>query len=166
MVDPESGAERLPEEVGEIWIGGLSVTAGYWGREEESGRLFRAPLASRGGTFLRTGDLGVLNGAGLLVTGRLKDLIIIRGRNHYPQDIEATAEGYVAGIFKSAALPVEERSTTKTSGDGLYEVYAGVPVVCSTTCAPSSSTAVRDIDAGSAFAPFADSAAGLAGSFF
>src|SRR6185369_15654697 len=72
--------------------------------------------------------------------------------------MEATPEGNADGIFRSAALPVAERSTTKTSGDGLYEVYAGVPVVCSTTRAPSRSTAVSDMAAGSALTAFAESA--------
>ncbi len=82
--------------VGEIWVAGPSVAAGYWDRAAETAETFQATLAGGGGQesgpFLRTGDLGFLAGGELFVTGRLKDLIILRGRNHYPQDLERTAE--------------------------------------------------------------------------
>ena len=82
-----------PNEVGEIWVSGNNVAQGYWNRPEETETTFRAYLADMGeGPFLRTGDLGFLQDGELFVTGRLKDLIIIRGRNHYPQDIELTVE--------------------------------------------------------------------------
>jgi natural product biosynthesis luciferase-like monooxygenase protein len=82
-----------PNEVGEIWVSGNNVAQGYWNRPEETETTFRAYLADTGeGPFLRTGDLGFLQDGELFVTGRLKDLIIIRGRNHYPQDIELTVE--------------------------------------------------------------------------
>jgi amino acid adenylation domain-containing protein len=89
IVYPES-KKRLEEgEIGEIWIQGPSVAQGYWQKEEETERTFRASLADDGaGPFLRTGDLGFLDHGELFITGRLKDLIIIRGRNYYPQDIE------------------------------------------------------------------------------
>ena len=85
---------RLPEgEIGEIWLRGPSVTAGYFGNPEQTARTFRATLADEPGRFyLRTGDLGFLHDGALFMTGRLKDLLIIRGRNHYPQDIEQTVE--------------------------------------------------------------------------
>ncbi|MBI2331934.1 MAG: AMP-binding protein, partial [Chloroflexi bacterium] len=80
-------------QVGEIWVAGPSVAQGYWGLEEESRRTFQAYVADTGeGPFLRTGDLGFLQNGELFVTGRLKDLIIIHGSNHYPQDIELTVE--------------------------------------------------------------------------
>jgi amino acid adenylation domain-containing protein len=88
-VDPESGEER-PE--GEIWIYGPSVARGYWENDEATARDFNAFLPTGEGPFLRTGDLGFLDGGELFVTGRLKDLIILRGRNHYPQDLELTVE--------------------------------------------------------------------------
>ncbi len=82
-----------PDEVGEIWLSGPSVTGGYWGRPEETAQTFGAYLADTGeGPFLRTGDLGFMNNGQLFITGRSKDLIVIRGRNHYPQDIELTVE--------------------------------------------------------------------------
>ena len=81
------------ETIGEIWISGPSVAQGYWHRPEDSEQLFRAKLADNdGGPFLRTGDLGFIHAGQLFVTGRLKDLIIIRGLNYYPQDIERTVE--------------------------------------------------------------------------
>src|SRR5215203_1436512 len=92
IVDPESHAPCPPGIEGEIWVAGPSVAAGYWDRPEETARTFGARLADGEGPFLRTGDLGFLSGGELFVTGRLKDLIILRGRNHYPQDLEWTAE--------------------------------------------------------------------------
>jgi amino acid adenylation domain-containing protein/non-ribosomal peptide synthase protein (TIGR01720 family) len=92
IVEPESGRMRGEDRVGEVWVAGESVAAGYWNRPEETGRSFGARLAETGdGPYLRTGDLGFLHAGELYVTGRLKDLIILRGRNHYPQDIERTA---------------------------------------------------------------------------
>ena len=92
IVDPESGSELPAGQVGEIWVSGGSVAQGYWGKEEESERTFRARLATGEGPFLRTGDLGFVMDGELFVTGRSKDLIIVRGRNHYPHDIEWTVE--------------------------------------------------------------------------
>ena len=93
IVDPETCTQRNEGEIGEIWVGGPSVARGYWDRPEETRESFHAVLADTGeGPFLRTGDLGFVHNQELFVTGRLKDLIIIRGRNHYPQDIELTVE--------------------------------------------------------------------------
>ncbi|HET9227335.1 MAG TPA: amino acid adenylation domain-containing protein, partial [Thermoanaerobaculia bacterium] len=92
VVDPGSRKELPSGSEGEIWIAGPSVAAGYWGNPEATERDFRARLASGQGPFLRTGDLGILSRGELFVTGRIKDLIILRGRNHYPQDIELTAQ--------------------------------------------------------------------------
>ncbi|HYP52501.1 MAG TPA: amino acid adenylation domain-containing protein, partial [Pyrinomonadaceae bacterium] len=93
VVRPETAEECAPGEVGEVWVAGPSVARGYWNRPEETERTFRAALSDAdGGAFLRTGDLGFLRGGELFVTGRLKDLVIVRGVNHYPQDIELTAE--------------------------------------------------------------------------
>jgi amino acid adenylation domain-containing protein len=95
IVDPETGKPCPPERIGEVWIAGPGVAAGYWNRPEETARSFGARLAAPGDIedrFLRTGDLGFLADGELFVTGRLKDLIILRGRNLYPQDVELTAE--------------------------------------------------------------------------
>ncbi|MFL6234775.1 MAG: amino acid adenylation domain-containing protein, partial [Thermoanaerobaculia bacterium] len=106
IADPENGEER-PE--GEIWISGPSVARGYWENEEATARDFHAFLPSGEGPFLRTGDLGFLSGGELYVSGRLKDLIILRGRNHYPQDVELTAERSHPGLLPGggAAFSVE-----------------------------------------------------------
>src|SRR5215213_8957512 len=93
VANPESLASCAPGEVGEIWISGPSVAAGYWNRPEETASVFQAYLSDSGaGPYLRSGDLGFLQSDELFVTGRIKDLIIIRGRNLYPHDLERTVE--------------------------------------------------------------------------
>ena len=93
IVHPELLTACAPDEVGEIWVFGPSVTQGYWNRPEDTERACRAYLKDTGeGPFLRTGDLGFMKDGELFVTGRLKDLIIMSGRKLYPQDIELTAE--------------------------------------------------------------------------
>jgi acyl-CoA synthetase (AMP-forming)/AMP-acid ligase II len=93
IVDPETLLECAEGEVGEIWVASRSVATGYWKRPEETEKCFAARIAgTNDGPFLRTGDLGFLLLGELCVTGRLKDLIIIDGRNHYPQDLERTVE--------------------------------------------------------------------------
>ena len=98
VVHAETGIECGAGVVGEIWIAGGSVAAGYWGREEESASLFGARLAGSTASYLRTGDLGALHQGNLVVTGRLKDLVIVGGRNFYPQDLETAAEHAHASI--------------------------------------------------------------------
>lgn len=94
IIDPEMLAPCADGQVGEIWVAGPSVARGYWGRELESESQFRATAAGDGErSYLRTGDLGFMREGELFITGRSKDLIIIDGRNHYPQDIELTVEG-------------------------------------------------------------------------
>jgi len=78
--------------IGEVWLSGPNVAAGYWGDPERTAEVFGARLADGTGPWLRTGDLGALYDGELYLTGRLKDLIIVDGRNHYPEDIEATVE--------------------------------------------------------------------------
>ncbi len=96
VVEPASSTECAPGGVGEVWVAGASVAHGYWHREwrheRESGETFGARLADGRGPFLRTGDLGFRDGGDLFLTGRIKDLILIRGRNLYPQDVEWTVE--------------------------------------------------------------------------
>jgi acyl-CoA synthetase (AMP-forming)/AMP-acid ligase II/acyl carrier protein len=92
-VNPRTLIRCDENQVGEIWVSSAAVSRGYWRRPELSDETFRARLSDTGeGPYLRTGDLGVIFQGALYVTGRVKDLIIIRGRNHYPQDIELTAE--------------------------------------------------------------------------
>lgn len=91
IVDPDSRVRCLPRTVGEIWVSGPSVARGYWHQTAETNHAFHARIADTGeGPFLRTGDLGFLADGELFVTGRLKELIIVDGMNHYPQDIERT----------------------------------------------------------------------------
>ncbi|MEN1681215.1 MAG: beta-ketoacyl synthase N-terminal-like domain-containing protein, partial [Planctomycetota bacterium] len=93
IVDPETLTLVPAGGIGEIWIAGKTVAQGYWENEAATAETFAAQLAGGDQTkFLRTGDLGVLHGGELLITGRHKDLLIVRGANHYPQDLERTAE--------------------------------------------------------------------------
>jgi amino acid adenylation domain-containing protein len=93
IVQPEAGTRCGSDQVGEIWVSGPSVAAGYWNQPDVTEQTFHARIdGSNTGPFLRTGDLGFVRDGELFVTGRLKDLIIVRGRNHYPQDIELTVE--------------------------------------------------------------------------
>ncbi len=128
IVDPHSCEPLPPGRVGEIWVSGPSVAQGYWNRPEESQATFGAMLAQpdpaapaqvvarwrpNPGPYLRTGDLGFFDNGELFVTGRLKDLIIIRGRNHYPQDLELSVEQATslvrAGSLAAFAVDVEDR---------------------------------------------------------
>jgi len=93
IVHPETLTRCPPEEVGEIWVSSPSVAHGYWQRPDETEETFQAHLSDSGeGPFMRTGDLGFMRDGELFVTGRIKDVIIIRGNNYYPQDIEFTVE--------------------------------------------------------------------------
>ncbi|TWU03199.1 AMP-binding protein [Neorhodopirellula pilleata] len=101
IVDPET-SRGLPErQVGEVWVQGRSVATGYWGRPDATTERFQAILSDQpdGGRFLRTGDLGYLDAGELYITGRMKDVIILRGRNHYPQDIESSAKESLDGVI-------------------------------------------------------------------
>jgi acyl transferase domain-containing protein/acyl-CoA synthetase (AMP-forming)/AMP-acid ligase II/acyl carrier protein len=92
IVEPSSRVVMRDGLVGEIWLRGAHITAGYWRNEADTRELCNARLASDDGRFLRTGDLGFVHLGELYVTGRIKDVIITRGCNHYPQDIERTVE--------------------------------------------------------------------------
>lgn len=93
IVDPVSLHRREDGEVGEIWVAGESVALGYWNKPAESASTFGAFVAGTNeGPFLRTGDLGCIQDGHLFVTGRIKDVLIVRGLKHYPHDIESTAE--------------------------------------------------------------------------
>lgn len=93
IVNPDTLTRCNPDKVGEIWVSDPSVAGGYWQREDATKETFQAYLADTGeGPFLRTGDLGFIQEGELYITGRIKDLIIIRGTNHYPQDLEWTVQ--------------------------------------------------------------------------
>ncbi|MGP8297704.1 fatty acyl-AMP ligase [Streptomyces inhibens] len=111
IVDPDSGEHRGADEVGEIWIGGPGLPSGYWGNPDATEQTFGAkPVSGGDGPYLRSGDLGFLHDGQLYVTGRCKDLIIVGGRNHYPQDLEATVEEAHEAIRTgcAAAFAVED----------------------------------------------------------
>ncbi|HEX7175425.1 MAG TPA: aminotransferase class III-fold pyridoxal phosphate-dependent enzyme, partial [Pyrinomonadaceae bacterium] len=116
IVNPDTAAEVESDSVGEIWVSGPGVAGGYWGRAQETEQTFNARMDKDGETrFLRTGDLGFLKNGELFVTGRLKDLIIINGHNHYPQDIEWTVEQCHPAVLAGccAAFSVEERGAER-----------------------------------------------------
>jgi acyl-CoA synthetase (AMP-forming)/AMP-acid ligase II len=98
IVDPETRLPCAPNRVGEIWVDGPSKALGYHGLPAETEAKFRATLAEGEGQFLRTGDLGFVHDGEVFVTGRLKDLIIVHGLNHYPQDIEDSVRGCHAAV--------------------------------------------------------------------
>lgn len=109
IVDQETLQELPDNQVGEIWLANPSVASGYWNRPEETKAAFEAFTATGRGPMLRTGDTGFVRSGEIFVTGRLKDLLIVNGSNHYPQDIEQTVESIGAGIRPTcvAAFAVE-----------------------------------------------------------
>jgi len=109
IADPDTGAELPAGAVGEIWVQGLAVASGYWRQPEATQATFGARLRDGRGPFMRTGDLGTRHEGHVVVTGRLKDLVILQGRNHYPQDLEATAEAAHPALrsSNSAAFSVD-----------------------------------------------------------
>jgi acyl-CoA synthetase (AMP-forming)/AMP-acid ligase II len=116
IVDPETRLEVPASTVGEIWVHGDNVCSGYWNKDDETEHTFRGVIATAAGEppaeqWLRTGDLGFISDGELFIMGRIKDLLIVRGRNHYPDDIEATV-GAVSG-GRVAAIAVEDGSTEK-----------------------------------------------------
>ncbi|MEV6169247.1 fatty acyl-AMP ligase [Streptomyces sp. NPDC051954] len=114
VVDPET-AKALPDgQVGEIWAAGPNVTTGYWRRPELSAETFGARLSGSGETdqaYLRTGDLGFVHDGELFVTGRLKDVIVVNGRNLYPQDLEASVERCREELRRAAAFSMPGGAT-------------------------------------------------------
>ena len=112
IVNPETGTPCEPDTIGEIWASGSSIAGGYWGLPRESEETYGAMVAGMGERrYLRTGDLGFIRDGQLYITGRLKDLIIIRGSNHYPQDIERTVEAAHPALRKGgwgAAFTIDD----------------------------------------------------------
>ncbi|RAY12319.1 AMP-dependent synthetase [Actinomadura craniellae] len=121
IADPDARRRVPPDGVGEIWVGGPNVAAGYLGRPEPSAETFTALLSTgacsapvageRPPTYLRTGDLGFLRDGELFVTGRIKDLIVIAGRNLYPQDIERSVLAAGAELRQAAAFSLRDATT-------------------------------------------------------
>ncbi|MEU9191151.1 fatty acyl-AMP ligase [Streptomyces sp. NPDC048484] len=117
IVAPDTRTACPPDRVGEIWVSGPCVAGGYRGRPEETRETFAARVAGEedSGTWLRTGDLGFLHDDEVFVTGRLKDVIIRKGRNYYPQDIELSAESAAPGLRPNcaAAFSVDDGMTER-----------------------------------------------------
>jgi acyl transferase domain-containing protein/acyl-CoA synthetase (AMP-forming)/AMP-acid ligase II len=115
IVDPATRRPCSADGIGEIWLAGPSIAIGYWGKPDDTAAVFGARLASAPdeGPFLRTGDLGFVRDGGLYVTGRLKELIIIAGVNHYPQDIEWTVQSQCPEVRRDCcvAFSIEGRDT-------------------------------------------------------
>jgi len=112
IADPEEMTACPPHRIGEIWIKGPNVAQGYWRRDEQTEHTFGARLAdTEAGPYMRTGDLGFLHDGDLYVSGRLKELVVIRGRNHYPHDIELTSGDCHPGLSSSSgaafSVPIE-----------------------------------------------------------
>jgi 8-amino-7-oxononanoate synthase len=116
IVDADTAAHAAPDRVGEVWVAGNSVGQGYWRDPQKTSNTFHARLRDSGdGPFLRTGDLGFIHENQLYITGRIDDLIILRGCNHHPQDIEATARESHS-LLKSglgAAFAVDDAGTQR-----------------------------------------------------
>lgn len=116
IVDVDTNRECPPDVVGEIWVHGENVSSGYWTRPAQEQQCFGATLVdpspgTPGGPWLRSGDLGFISDGQLFIVGRIKDLLIIRGRNYYPEDVEATVQQITRG--RVAAISVAEDSTEK-----------------------------------------------------
>jgi fatty acid CoA ligase FadD21 len=140
IVDPDTRTECPAASVGEIWVRGDNVSDGYWNKPEETERTFGGLLvdASAGtpeGPWLRTGDLGFISEGELFIVGRMKDLLIVYGRNHYPEDIEATVQEITGGRVAAISVPVEhtEKLVTiievKKRGDSDEEAMHKLSVV-------------------------------------
>ena len=133
IVDPERRTLCAEGEIGEIWVSGPSVTQGYWNRPEETSKYFSVLLNQAAGRadkrlFLRTGDLGFLHQQELFITGRIKDLIIIRGRNYYPQDLELTAERTYRGPSPGCSAAFFIESSGEEGVVLVQEVESAAPV--------------------------------------
>ncbi len=117
IVDPETSTECPAGTVGEIWVHGGNVAEGYWQKAEETkhtfgGRLVAPSAGTPEGPWLRTGDSGFISDGELFIIGRIKDLLIVYGRNHCPDDIEATIQEITRGRCAAIAVP-DDRSTKK-----------------------------------------------------
>jgi acyl-CoA synthetase (AMP-forming)/AMP-acid ligase II len=110
IVDPDTRTRLGADQIGEIWVSGDHVATAYWDNAAATEASLRARLPGDDGIWLRTGDLGFLDAAGeLFVTGRIKEMIIVRGLNHYPQDIERTVQAAHPALRQNggAAFAVE-----------------------------------------------------------
>ncbi|HEV3036488.1 MAG TPA: fatty acyl-AMP ligase [Candidatus Angelobacter sp.] len=119
IVDPQTSRPLPDDQIGEIWLAGKHVAQGYWGRPEATRNTFHAYLIDGRGPFLRTGDLGFLKDGTLFITGRLKDVIILEGSKHYPQDIEASIQALIPAVRPEGVAAV---SVTSPAGEKVVVV--------------------------------------------
>lgn len=113
IVNADTARQCPPGTVGEIWVHGENVAGGYWRKPEETERTFGGIVAdpspgTPAGPWLRTGDLGFVSEGEMFIVGRMKDLLIVYGRNHYPEDIESTVQGITGGRVAAISVPVDE----------------------------------------------------------
>ena len=118
IVDAETCRPCPDGTVGEIWTHGENVAAGYWRKPEQTGSAFGAALVDPPAGlpetgWLRTGDQGFVSEGELFIVGRIKDMLIVRGRNYYPEDIEATVQQITRG--RVAAIAVSDEQTENSS---------------------------------------------------
>jgi acyl-CoA synthetase (AMP-forming)/AMP-acid ligase II/aryl carrier-like protein len=126
IVDPQTQAVCGEDQVGEIWVAGPSISRGYWNRDELNPQHFNLRLKGHDGRFMRTGDHGFLHEQALYITGREKELIILRGRNYYPQDIERgisdRVNGLQAGRIAAFAVAAQDASQDSAPSERLVVV--------------------------------------------
>ena len=151
IADPDTGRECPPGSVGEIWVHGENVAGGYWQKPEETERTFGGIVADPSpgtpeGPWLRTGDLGFVCEGEMFIVGRMKDLLIVYGRNHYPEDIESTVHGITGGRVAAISVAVDETEKLvtiielKKCGDSDEEALRRLDVVKNDVTAAISSS--------------------------
>lgn len=159
IVDPETCVECGPGTVGEIWVHGPNVAAGYWQKPDESAATFGGELATPSagtppGPWLRTGDVGFIDGDELFVVGRIKDLLIVYGRNHSPDDIEATVQEISRGRCAAIAVPdsateklvvIIETNKRSTTHESAVEMFAELKGEVATAISNTHGLAVADL---------------------
>lgn len=127
IVRPDARRLAEPDALGEIWVRSSSVAQGYWNHPDETEKTFGAHLATGEGPYLRTGDLGFVHGGELFVIGRLKDVIVIRGVNYYPHDIEYTVERSHAALQPDAGAVIGIERAGSVDLVAVHEIRGGCP---------------------------------------
>jgi acyl-CoA synthetase (AMP-forming)/AMP-acid ligase II len=123
IVDPNTARPCKSGEIGEVWITGAHVAAGYWQNPTQTKETFQARIPGDDRPYLRTGDLGFLDQGELFITGRQKDLIIVRGQNYYPQDIEQVAEASHENLVPSGGAAFMIPSTDAVESEHVIVVF-------------------------------------------
>jgi long-chain fatty acid adenylyltransferase FadD28 len=159
IVDPDTNVERSSETIGEIWVHGDNVATGYWRKPQESEYTFGAKLSGPSpgtpeGPWLRTGDLGFFHEGELFIIGRIKDLLIVYGRNHSPDDIEATIQVITRGRCVAIAVPddgieklvaIAELKDRHEAGDDSLQKFASVKNDVTSAISTSHGLSIADL---------------------